>query len=183
LLTICQDALKFCLSAPLIGPALGPILGGALTQAFNWRATFWFLSILIGIILVVFVFFKDTFRRERSLTYQRVLQRARAQQAAVPNTETSTLTQVTAVNKEISHRKDIEHNEGVSPKGKNDLEAATIDIPNEVSQIKLSLTDINPIPPMWNVLRRLNNLAILSCSGKHCFPAINLSILTLSLLT
>ena len=35
-------------SAPLLGPSLGPILGGALTQGFNWRATFWFLTIFTG---------------------------------------------------------------------------------------------------------------------------------------
>ena len=34
-------------SAPLLGPSLGPILGGALTQAFSWRATFWFLAAFV----------------------------------------------------------------------------------------------------------------------------------------
>lgn len=166
------------LSAPLLGPSLGPILGGALTQGFNWRATFWFLSILIGTILVVFIFFKDTFRRERSLTYQRVLQRVRTQREAAPKSETSTLSHVTAVNKKIdgimhtkktseaaeksisARQKDIEAQTHVSP-------PPTEDVTAEVKEIKLSLTDVNPIPPLLNVLSRFNNVAILFSSGWH----------------
>jgi hypothetical protein len=51
-----------------------------LTSAFNWRAIFWFLVILSGLSLISFVlFFQDTFRRERSLTYQNVIrQRCKA---------------------------------------------------------------------------------------------------------
>ncbi|KAF8799400.1 MFS general substrate transporter [Phlegmacium glaucopus] len=64
--------------APLLGPALGPIFGGVLTSTFNWRATFWFLSILSGSSLLLFIlFFHDTFRRQRSLTYQSVLKQRR----------------------------------------------------------------------------------------------------------
>lgn len=45
-----------------------------MTSAFNWRAIFWFLVILSGLSLLSFVlFFQDTFRRERSLTYQNVI--------------------------------------------------------------------------------------------------------------
>lgn len=47
-----------------------------LTQVFSWRATFWLLAALLGIILVVFViFFRETFRRERSVTYRRAAAR------------------------------------------------------------------------------------------------------------
>lgn len=49
-------------SAPLLGPSLGPILGGVLTQMFNWRATFWFLAIFVGVCFLLFVPFKDTYR-------------------------------------------------------------------------------------------------------------------------
>jgi hypothetical protein len=31
----------------------------------------------------------------------------------------------------------------------------------------LSLKDVNPIKPIWLVLRRWNNVAVLSASGKH----------------
>jgi hypothetical protein len=42
-----------------------------LTSAFNWRAIFWFLSIISSLNLLSFIlFFRDTFRRERSLNYQ-----------------------------------------------------------------------------------------------------------------
>ena len=42
-----------------------------MTSAFNWRAIFWFLSIISGLSLLSFIFFfHDTFRRERSLNYQ-----------------------------------------------------------------------------------------------------------------
>ncbi|KAG1879247.1 vacuolar DHA amino acid exporter [Suillus subluteus] len=58
-------------SAPLLGPSLGPIIGGALTQGLGWRAIFWFLVIWGGMIFSAFLFlFKDTFRKERSTTYQ-----------------------------------------------------------------------------------------------------------------
>ncbi|KAI0685014.1 MFS general substrate transporter [Cytidiella melzeri] len=148
--------------APLIGPALGPILGGALTQGFNWRATFWFLSIVIGSVLFVFVFFKDTFRRERSLTYQRVLQRVRAQQQAAQRSETSTLSQVTAVNRRQDEKRPTVPSDDIEAQTEK---PAADGLTAEVKEIKLSLTDVNPIPPMRSVLSRLNNLAILFCSG------------------
>ncbi|KAF9050297.1 vacuolar DHA amino acid exporter [Panaeolus papilionaceus] len=63
-------------TAPLLGPALGPIIGGALTSAWNWRAIFWFLAIVSGTITILFfLFFQDTFRRERSIIYQSMLKK------------------------------------------------------------------------------------------------------------
>ncbi|KAI0345658.1 vacuolar DHA amino acid exporter [Trametopsis cervina] len=135
--------------APLIGPALGPIVGGALTQAFDWRATFWFLSILMGIVIFAFVFFKDTFRRQRSLTYQAVLRRIREQQELARRSETSTL----------SHATVVDRSEAEKPQHGAPFES------EKIKEIKLSLKDVNPIPPMLHVLRRLNNLAILTSSG------------------
>ena len=41
---------------PLLGPAIGPVIGGALTQAWGWRATQWFLAILCGACLLVILF-------------------------------------------------------------------------------------------------------------------------------
>jgi len=47
-----------------------------LTQVFSWRATFWLLAAFLGINLVLFViFFRETFRRERSVTYRRAAAR------------------------------------------------------------------------------------------------------------
>ncbi|KNZ78494.1 hypothetical protein J132_00674 [Termitomyces sp. J132] len=62
--------------APLLGPSIGPILGGGLTTGLGWRAIFWFLSIVGSSICFSFaVLFHDTFRKERSLTYQNVLKK------------------------------------------------------------------------------------------------------------
>jgi len=36
----------------------------------------------------------------------------------------------------------------------------------EISNIRVSLTDMNPFPPMMQVLKRKNNLAILLSSGE-----------------
>ena len=56
-----------------------------MTSAFNWRAIFWFLTIVSGLSLVSFIlFFRDTFRRERSLNYQNVI-RQRRKAAALSN--------------------------------------------------------------------------------------------------
>lgn len=57
---------------------LGVLLGGALTQGFSWRAIFWFLTCHSGCVFILFLLvFKDTFRRERSSTYQTVLKKRR----------------------------------------------------------------------------------------------------------
>ncbi|KAF2765468.1 MFS general substrate transporter [Teratosphaeria nubilosa] len=47
----------------LFGPAFGPTLGGLLIEYLNWRASFWFLCIFTGVLLVVFtLFFPETCR-------------------------------------------------------------------------------------------------------------------------
>jgi MFS family permease len=131
-------------SAPLLGPSLGPIIGGALTQAFEWRAVFWFLMILGGVSVVAFLcFFKDTFRKERSVAYQNVLKR-RVRERLVSEAKDES--------QEISE---------------NDVEAQRTVIPASASKkVNLSITDVNPFPPYISILRRKNNLAILVASGK-----------------
>ena len=48
----------------LLGPAIGPILGGILAQFLGWQAIFWFLTILAGVYLAVFVIaFPETGRK------------------------------------------------------------------------------------------------------------------------
>ncbi|KAF7799395.1 hypothetical protein EIP86_010627 [Pleurotus ostreatoroseus] len=176
--------------APLLGPSLGPIIGGALTQGFNWRATFYFLAAFTGLCVVAFVFFKDTFRRERSLTYQQVLRRVRAEREAARRSETSSLSHVTVVNEKADAKGrpkvfdrwsglrspakvfKANHNDKDVQSEEKDVEAQADpaydhdgDDTADVKEIKLSLTDVNPVKPIIAVLRRLNNLVILFASG------------------
>ncbi|OCH91100.1 vacuolar DHA amino acid exporter [Obba rivulosa] len=168
--------------APLLGPSLGPIIGGILTQAFDWRATFWFLVIFTGICCFSFLIFKDTFRRERSLSYQaavrRVLEHQAAQQAA-QRSETSSMTHVAGVigtlgpatPPEISEDKAEKLSGKITPESEatgKDLEAQALPMkraPSSIPDVKLSLKDVNPVGPFVQVLRRMNNLAILFASG------------------
>ncbi|CDO69278.1 hypothetical protein BN946_scf185042.g180 [Trametes cinnabarina] len=167
------------LGAPLLGPSLGPVLGGVLTKGFDWRATFWFLVIFVGICLMLFVPFKDTFRRERSLVYQAALKRRLAQQSA-KGSETSTLSQVTATSPVVQSPEPNEKTRALvsaaddkhavdEQTGDKDLEKAQQlaggDVVAPLNEVTLSLADVNPVNPIVHVLRRMNNLTILFASG------------------
>lgn len=132
---------------PFLGPSLGVVLGGALALGFSWRAIFWFLASVAGLIFILFlVVFKDTFRRERSSTYQTVLEKRRQERD-------QKLCQPAVV--KVQHEV-----------------PASVPSPNEISlkEIKLSFKDVNPFPPLRRVLQRLNNLAILLPSGEpRCY--------------
>ncbi|KAI0373855.1 MFS general substrate transporter [Pilatotrama ljubarskyi] len=165
-------------SAPLLGPSLGPILGGVLTQGFNWRATFWFLAIFVGVCVLLFIPFKDTFRRERSLVYQSALKRRMAIESA-KGSEASSLSQVTAVSRAIPPTEATPQCDtpGMSKDAidtlarDRDLEKQQQPVPTDpevaapLNEIKLSLADVNAVRPIVHVLRRLNNLTILTASG------------------
>ncbi|KAF7968295.1 hypothetical protein HWV62_31041 [Athelia sp. TMB] len=125
--------------APLLGPSVGALLGGGLTQARGWRAVFWFLAVFAGAgVLAFLALFRDTFRRERSATYQAVLRRKALERAAGESQATVT----DAV----------------------DGDARTLAVP-PLAAVTLSLRDINPLPPLVLVLHRKNNVAILLASG------------------
>ena len=148
-------------SAPLLGPSIGPILGGGLTQGLSWRAVFWFLAIWGGVIFSAFLFlFKDTFRKERSLTYQNVVKK---------HTQGRKLEQEKGITREeppVSEKKVSEDGTlGIqTPKG--DVEAQPV-VPSAlaIKEVKLSIADVNPFPPYLRILSRKNNLAILIPSG------------------
>jgi MFS family permease len=131
-------------ASPLLGPSLAPLVSGILTQAFGWRAVFWFLAIAASINFFLFLFLlKETFRRQRSLVFQTILKkRMRTQEVSV-----------------------TEEHKSVSIRTNNDT--PTADVPEVSAEITLSLTDVNPIPPCFRVLQRWNNIAILVPSGKN----------------
>ncbi|KAG1884448.1 MFS general substrate transporter [Suillus subluteus] len=141
-------------SAPLLGPSLGPIFGGALTQGLNWRAIFWFLAIWGGIIFLALLFlFKDTFRKERSVTYQNALNsRLQEQQSSEAKDES----------RDISKSEVGRENQTTS----KDIEAQRMVIPaSAIKDVKLSMADINPFPAYLLIVSRKNNLVIMITSG------------------
>ncbi|TFK31058.1 major facilitator superfamily domain-containing protein, partial [Crucibulum laeve] len=140
--------------APLLGPATGPIFGGVLTTGLNWRAIFWFLTIVSGTIFIAFVlFFKDTFRRERSLTYQTVLKERLRAKSRTPSIDPIPV-------KSVGAGVDIEKQEKVTST------MPTSNVESVLPVLKLSLKDVNPFKPIGLVLRRMNNLVVLFASGK-----------------
>ncbi|KAG1809824.1 MFS general substrate transporter [Suillus plorans] len=143
-------------SAPLVGPSLGSIIGGALTQGLGWRAIFWFLAIWGGLMFLAFLFlFKDTFRKERSMTYQDVLKRRLREQQS---------SEVKDGSRNISE-KELQVNDE-DQTSSNDIEAQPTVIPaSAVREVQLSIADVNPFPPYLSIISRKNNIAILTASG------------------
>ncbi|KAG8214817.1 major facilitator superfamily domain-containing protein [Butyriboletus roseoflavus] len=142
-------------SAPLLGPSIGPLLGGGLTQGLTWRAVFWFLAIWGGMIFSAFLFlFKDTFRMERSLTYQNVLKK-RTQERKLGQEKGA------ARERPVSEKKTSEDGTSGVQTPKCDVVASALGM----KEVKLSIADVNPFPPYLRILTRKNNLAILIPSG------------------
>ncbi|KAH9851171.1 major facilitator superfamily domain-containing protein [Lenzites betulinus] len=172
-------------SGPLLGPSLGPILGGALTQAFSWRATFWFLAIFVGACFVLFVPFRDTYRRERSLVYQLALRRRVAQRSAQASELSSQAEWVPGdadaagrkTDAENSPRHAVSEDRRETDTGNADIEKQEKQISQvrtseaapqasaPLAQVELSLADVNPVKPVVHVLRRLNNIAMFLASA------------------
>jgi MFS family permease len=145
-------------SAPLLGPSLGPICGGALTQGLSWRAIFWFLAIWGGIIFLAFLFlFKDTFRKERSVIYQNVLNsRLQEPQSSEAKDESRNISKSEVGGENQATSKDIEAQRTVIP--------ASV-----IKGVKLSVADINPFPAYLSIVSRKNNLVIMITSGACLF--------------
>ncbi|KAG1800278.1 major facilitator superfamily domain-containing protein [Suillus plorans] len=149
-------------AAPLLGPALGPILGGSLSQALGWRACFYFLLVCSAVVFLSFlILFKDTYRRERSLTYCSALQRLLASKERVRSTNKSTI-----VGNESSKDQ--------TPVKDAEKQLQLPDVPDNISavtstpgldDVKLSFKDINPFPPYFRILSRKNNVLILIANG------------------
>ncbi|KAF8890526.1 major facilitator superfamily domain-containing protein [Gymnopilus junonius] len=139
------SAMGLYYAAPLIGPSLGPLIGGALTSFFSWRATFYFLAIFGGVSFIGFLFFKDTFRPQRSSVYQAALRdvlESSKNLAAVPSYE------------------DRRHLLASTTE-----EAGSENQPLLKQDVKLKLSDMHLIRPIVQVSKRLNNICILIASG------------------
>ncbi len=170
-------------AAPLLGPSLGPILGGALTTGFSRRACFWFMAIFSGASFLTFLLFlKDTWRKERSLTYQNIL-RARLRELGTGENKhasdhgkrtlgaetplpdhASCVTEIVAASTEKScHTADPL----ADTKNTTGVDSKSVPPTLEIPEIKLSFRDVNPVRPLWLVLRRTNNLIILLASGTY----------------
>ncbi|KAG2156791.1 vacuolar DHA amino acid exporter [Suillus bovinus] len=146
-------------AAPLLGPALGPILGGSLSQVFNWRASFYFV-LICGVVtfLSFLILFKDTYRHERSLMYRSASQRLAASKEPVQSGNESIISKQDS----STSAKDIE-------KQLDPLHVpATVPVLNSMpgpNNPRLSIQDVNPFPPYFQILSRKNNVFILIANG------------------
>lgn len=153
-------------SAPLLGPALGPVLGGVLTQGLGWRSVFWFITICAGVVLFALVFlFKDTFRKERSLTYQNVLQ-IRTKEGELQHQHLDKSSHTFSVTDKPAQPA-LDSIAFPLQTGDLNVEAngPTVAPASCMKDVNVSLADVNPFPPLLKILARLNNLAILFASG------------------
>ncbi|KAG1876802.1 MFS general substrate transporter [Suillus tomentosus] len=145
-------------AAPLLGPALGPILGGSLSQAFDWRACFYFLLVCAAVVFLSFlILFKDTHRRERSPTYCSAFQRhASKERVRSPNES------IIAGNEPSKDKTPVKDAE----KQLQSLEyTSAVTSKTGLDDVKLSFKDINPFPPYLRILSRKNNVLILITNG------------------
>ncbi|KAK7464750.1 hypothetical protein VKT23_005957 [Stygiomarasmius scandens] len=169
--------------APLLGPSLGSIFGGVFTTAFTWRGPFYFLTIVGGCVTLCFLFaFKDTWRKERSTVYQRVVKKKMKERIGMKTAEsekshgTNRNSPDTDVEKQVvsgsstpkpsgpgseSRTSTSETARPVSIK-KEDMERELADVTKD---IKLSLLDVNPVTPLWGTFKKPWNLCMLTASA------------------
>lgn len=150
-------------AAPLLGPAIGPILGGSLSQAFGWRASFYFLLICEVVIFMSFlILFKDTYRRERSLTYCSALQRLITSKELIQSPNGSIIDGHES-EKDQTQTEDVEKQLQMPTVTDN---TSVITSTPGLDDVKLSIRDINPFPPYFRILSRKNNVVILIANGE-----------------
>ncbi|KAL7009568.1 hypothetical protein EMMF5_000475 [Cystobasidiomycetes sp. EMM_F5] len=164
---------------PLLGPSLGTLLGGALTLTpAGWRASFWFLVAYGASTFVWTLFFKDTFRKERSLAWTKAMRRAqdaaKAKDAA-RKAQNGSHSPVRSIRMPWSHsrptsRPDSPTDTPVQAElptpspfdGGRGLKKVVTESGEEVP-VKVHLADINPLSAVGVILRQpANSLAIVA---------------------
>ncbi|PVF97158.1 MFS general substrate transporter [Serendipita vermifera] len=132
-------------AAPLLGPSLGMLLGGVLAQIWRWRATFYFMVIIGGVVLIALCFFRDTFRKERSLTYRAAKEHALKRRQRKQRKKQRSSSEVGMAEQRIGTKEEPD--------------------PSELDNVKVRITDLNIIKPIIAVLKRKNNFTIYFSSG------------------
>ncbi|ORY32921.1 major facilitator superfamily domain-containing protein [Naematelia encephala] len=179
---------------PLLGPAIGPLIGGALGNAFGWRATLYFLAAFAAVIEVMFLFFPDTWRKERSRVYQQAMERAikralnhdekrqrklaRGLDSKAPTPpftpgaqtpyETDTKVQsIPTTRPEISVSTDTEANKVIVKRRwwQFGFGKGKEITQEEEETFRPTLRDVNPFPTMWSIYTKPTNIIILLSSG------------------
>jgi multidrug resistance protein len=165
-----------------LATSIGPIFGGILTQLFHWRGPFWFLTIFSGVSVLAFAFaFKDTFRRERSTTYQSVIRHyAKEKEKAMRMRMSKNSSQTAIADVGVKGKQSYGEKKQKSQDATRDVErGVTRDDQSDVvtvDEVKLTLKDVNPFKPLWKVVKRRNNFITLFGSGTpvHLLPSVNL---------
>lgn len=187
-----------------------------LEQSFDWRSTFYLIAAFGGVSFVAFIFFPDSWRKERSQLYQaalkRSLRRSLARQAhdekkrqrklqnglrstdptpsmTVPQTPSRSATRVAtpgthtpsetpdtiAVGKELAIPIDTEAQREAATALRRSGPFARLafwrrhdalkeEDPDHIP-VKLTIADVNPLPAMYQILKRPNNLLAVICSA------------------
>ncbi|KAI6166705.1 MFS general substrate transporter [Pisolithus thermaeus] len=150
-------------AAPLLGPALAPVLGGTLSNIFGWRANFYCLAGSGALVLAAMIFlFKDTFRRQRSLTYQTAVRNriGKRDKSNATNAISGVANQTRKGDEEQASKEKVSQ-----PGHENNVREVAGTKSSPATDVKLSLADVNPFPQMWQVIQRKNSLLILWANG------------------
>lgn len=177
---------------PMLGPSLGSLIGGALGNAWGWRSTQYFLAVWGFCMVIAFLFFPDTWRKERSRIYQqaiaealkrelkhqaqlekkrqRKLARGLASDAPTPAT-TAPQSRITSgiVTPAFTEATDVEAGDGGKGQGpswwRRHTPAWKHRKDKEGAEYRPTLRDVNPLPVMISIWRVPSNTVVLICSG------------------
>jgi len=103
----------------------------------------------------MFLLFKDTFRRERSLAYQAAVHRLRLRQS-VKNSRHKTSEEKSRSSEDHEETDDHLNSTKAIGLGSRTEETSAPD----VKDIRLSLADVNPFPQIYQVAKRKNNIVM-----------------------